>query len=128
MQTIIIIGIMIIIIIILCSNKSESFNWDPLWLGKISPDCYGETPRSCLAYSNCGVCTDTKSGSFMKKCVPGDVDGPYFTSDCDRWTYTNYYDKRTFGERTTNTTPVWNKRYPDYEIWYPSPISWSTLQ
>ena len=98
--------------------------WDPLWVGKVSSDCYSENHRDCMNYSNCGLCI--KDG--QKQCVPGDAQGAFFKEGCDQWQHTNYYDRHIFGEKVTTITPSWDKFYPEFEAHWPSPVSWSTLQ
>ena len=77
------------------------------------------------------------------KCLPGNTDGPFFTDDCQKWKYTNTYDRRIFDDtgrcvagdkekcpklaKVTRKTPTWNVRLSDYETWYPSPVSRSAL-
>jgi hypothetical protein len=104
-------------------NNKEHFQWDPLWVGNQSLDCYGETPRDCMKYSNCGLCYQYGK----KTCLPGDNQGPYFKEGCDAWKYTDYYDRHIFGEKVTTTSRDWSYRAPDYEIVYPSPVSRSAL-
>lgn len=105
-------------------KKLENFMWDPLWAGNDATDCYGLSSGDCLKYSNCGLCLKNKKS----KCVPGDQQGPYFKTGCKKWAYGNYYDKQLFDEADINVTPSFDHRYPDYEIWYPSPISRSALR
>jgi|688.fasta_scaffold191440_2 hypothetical protein len=128
--------IIFLIFIILCSiflffnnnaiktNNTEHFQWDPLWVGKTSLDCYNEKPKDCLSYSNCGLCW--KNG--IKKCIPGDTQGPFFKERCHAWEHTNYYDRHIFGEKVTTVKPSWDQFNPGYEVMYPSPVSRSALQ
>ena len=128
--------LIIMVIVIVCfifmlmNNKQkqivdmEHFQWDPLWVGRQSLDCYGENPKDCLAYSNCGLCY--KNG--QKRCLPGDTEGPFFEENCGAWKHTNYYDRYIFGEKVTTLRPSFDKWYPSYEVYYPSPIARSTLQ
>lgn len=44
----------------------------------------------CLSCSNCGYCINRDGTS---ECVSGDVNGPYFKSDCSSWT--NKYNMTT---------------------------------
>ena len=127
MLIIICILIVFFIFIYLYTRQSEyeHFNrWDPLWEGNTSLDCYKETPRNCMKYSNCGLCY--KSGHAQ--CMPGDDDGPLFDDQCEYWQYTNYYDKHIFNEKITRLTRPWSHVYGDYEAIFPSPIARSTLQ
>ena len=129
--------IVIILFFILFGQKTEYFDvdlfasddlgndWEPLWVGEQSDDCYSLSKGDCLKYSNCGLCHQ----KGKKQCIPGNVDGPLFKEGCDGWTYTNYYDRHIFNEAVTQTTPSWDKWYPNmYEVWYPSPITQATLQ
>lgn len=124
--------IMIICLILLFINKkntqntqnTEHFQWDPLWVGKMSLDCYGENPKDCLAYSNCGICY--KHG--QRRCLPGDTEGPFFEEGCGAWKHTNYYDNNIFGQKVTTIRPSFDRWNPGYEIYYPNPIAASTLQ
>lgn len=97
--------------------------WDPLWEGDVAEDCYVLSNNDCMKYSNCGLCK--KDG--IAKCIPGDDQGPYFKEDCEGWAYTDYRDKKIFGEQHTTFSPAWNYFYSDYETYYPSPISRSSL-
>ena len=83
--------IFIILYLIQIEEKSlkEHFQWDPLWVGKTSSNCYEESNKDCLKYSNCGLC----SNGSQKQCIPGDVDGAFFKEGCQRWEYANYYDR-----------------------------------
>lgn len=104
------------------SNK-EHFQWDPLWVGKTSLDCYGETDRDCMKYSNCGLCHE-----YGKRvCMPGDNQGPYFKEGCDKWTHTDLYDRHIFGEKVTTTGRDWSYRISDFPIYFPSPTSRASL-
>jgi len=102
------------------SEQKEHFQWDPLWVGNTSLDCYGERPQDCLSYSNCGLCDG--------KCFPGDQDGGFFDTGCRKWKYTNYYDNYIFNEKATNTVQSWDKMQPGYEVRFPMPVSWSALE
>jgi len=113
------------IFLLVKEGKTEHFQqWDPLWIGKSSNDCYTEKPKDCLAYANCGLCY--KDGK--KKCLPGDTQGPFFAEGCRAWEHTNYYDRHIFGEKVTTITPSFDKFLPGYEIMYPSPVARSALQ
>jgi hypothetical protein len=128
-----IMGLLFVILIVILTKYSAYETFDPSFASKetswdhltsdsnTSLDCYKETPRNCMKYSNCGLCV--KNNNLT--CLPGDVQGPYFDEHCENWVYTNYYDRHIFGEKVTTITPAWNKFYPDYEAWYPSPISLS---
>ncbi|QKF94316.1 hypothetical protein QKU48_gp0858 [Fadolivirus algeromassiliense] len=105
------------------ANNLEHFQWDPLWVGKTSLDCYSETPRDCLSYSNCGLCRQ----GMTQKCLPGDEQGPFFTEGCDTWKHTNYYDRHIFGEKVTTTSRDWSYRIPEFPIYFPSPVSRAAL-
>lgn len=104
-------------------DNKEHFQWDPLWVGKTSLDCYGETPRDCMTYSNCGLCRQ----NGKQVCMPGDNQGPFFNEGCDTWKHTDYYDRHIFGEKVTTTSRDWSYRVPDYAIYYPSTVSRATL-
>lgn len=114
---VIIIFILFIFVITHKQNKKEYFHWDPLFVGKTSLDCYNETIKNCMKYANCGLCHN----NGQLKCQPGDENGPFFNNDCNKWTYTNYYDK------SISTTLPWSFYYPDYEIMWPSPVVVGTL-
>ena len=130
MLLVLLIFIVACFIFLLASDKNkisetfEHFQWDPLSVGKTSLDCYGETPKDCMTYSNCGLCH--KDGQQI--CLPGDVQGPFFEENCPAWEYTNYYDKYPFGEKETTITPSWDRFLPGFEQKFPSPIARSTLQ
>lgn len=105
--------------------------WDPLWMGKslatplhgkTSLDCYSESKRDCVTYSNCGLC----HSHGKTECVPGDEQGPLFKEGCNKWQYMNYYDRHIFGDKVERTTRDWSYRYPDF-LFYPSPVSRSAL-
>lgn len=82
--------------------------WDVLNIGTVTDDCYSKSEKECLNYSNCGLCRG--------KCVPGDVNGPFFEScDCDEgWVYGNYYDKYIFRSHDILKTPSYDtyKKFP----------------
>ncbi len=97
--------------------------WDPLAVGQTSNDCYNLSKRDCMKYSNCGLCM--KDGKM--ECIPGDEHGALFKEDCEKWIYTNYYDRHIFGEKVVTVSDPWNAFYPEYEARYPSPTSRATL-
>ena len=112
--------LIVFIIIYYNLNNYEHFILDN---NVIANDCYSLSNETCNNYSNCGLCI--KNGKST--CVPGDVHGPSFTESCQKWKYTNYHDRHIFNESVTTITNPWNTIYPDYQIWYPSPVSWSAL-
>ena len=130
MILILLIFLVICFIFLLANDKknemgnAEHFQWEPLWVGKTSLDCYNENPRDCMTYSNCGLCHKDEK----KKCLPGDVNGPFFEENCPAWEYTNYYDKYVFGEKDTIVTSSWDRFLPGFEQKFPNPIARSTLQ
>lgn len=101
-------------------NK-ESFNVMNIGNGqytKLSNDCYTESPETCLNYSNCGLCQ--KNGK--QKCLPGDVNGPYYHLGCNEWEYLDNYDERIYDKKNLVNTVPFDHYYPnDYEMWYPPP-------
>jgi hypothetical protein len=105
------------------NNTSEHFEWYPLQFGPNASNCYDLDNKSCLKYSNCGIC---RSG-YNTKCVPGDEMGSFFEGGCDDWVYTSNTD-HIFLEKSTSVTPSYDKQYIDYEQWYISPVSRSALQ
>ncbi len=114
-KIILFIGVVIVVYLIInIFNDKEHFEWQPLQFGPESSNCYKLDNKSCLKYTNCGICNDL--------CVPGDVNGPYFKGGCDDWTYTNF-DNHIFGEKDTSVTPSFDKRYIDYEQWATAPVS-----
>lgn len=96
---------------------AEHFQWDPLWEGPDSVDCYAQSTDTCLNYSGCGLC---KNNTCLQ-CVPGDINGPFFKEGCNQWIYTNYYDDNVFGEKVTSITPSWDRIQPDYQQPTPDP-------
>lgn len=136
-----IIIIILLLIITFLYNKPiyENFNSVPLWYpnwisnfklnngipvqdSKISNDCYKLSNDQCLVFPNCGLCINDSI-----KCVPGDYNGPFFTSNCKKWTYTDYYDKYIFGEKETRTVDPRNITYTKYKLGLPTPIIRSLL-
>jgi len=127
--------IIIIILFILKQYKVEPYNtipsysyddntqWNPGWFGKRNNDCYKLDKRNCMKYSNCGLCV--KDGHST--CVPGDIQGPFYTDRCSSWIYTDYYDRHIFGEKVVTETPSWNVLYPEYEQLRSTPKSIATL-
>lgn len=107
-------------------NEPFSNIWNINNKGPMAPDCYNLSPDSCLNYSNCGLCINTTHK--LSKCVPGDEQGALFESGCDKWKYTNFYDRDYMGKCYKSTTPSFDKFYPsDYELSYVSPVSRSAL-
>ena len=116
--------ILIIFIVLYLIQTSETllnehFQWDPLWIGKTSSNCYEENNKDCLKYSNCGLCGDAS----QKQCIPGDINGPFYKEGCQRWIYMNYYDRHIFDDKMITNTQSWDAFLPGYEIMYPSPSS-----
>ena len=104
-------------------DYSENFLWDQTWMGNTNKDCYKLNKNDCMKYANCGLCT---SGNDAV-CVPGDQQGPMFKEGCDQWIHTDYRDRHMFGEKVMTVSPPHDYQYPDYEAWYPSPISRARL-
>ena len=104
---------------------TEGFDsgWHLQSVGKRSLDCYNEKPEDCMHYANCGICY--RQGK--SKCIPGDVQGPYYTENCDYWQHTDFYDRHIFGEKVETTTAPWSRAYSDWEQWAPSQTSRATL-
>ena len=119
-----------LIIIILNNNRNtENFgnSWDNLLFGsqirkawfynterpgkysREAAECYNLSPAACINNTNCGLCNDTR-------CVPGDVYGPLFTTNCENWTYKDSYDYDVIRKNRPDT--YW---YPEYEARFPSP-------
>lgn len=103
----------------------EHFQWDPLWTGKNSVDCYAETPSDCLTYSNCGLCY--KEGQPNPSCVPGDINGSIETG-CKKWKYTDYYGEDIFNRKITRTVDSWDRFLPGFESKNIDPIAMSVAQ
>jgi hypothetical protein len=98
-----ILAIIVIIVIYYCSSESYQdigTHWDIEWTGPSSSNCYQNTAKNCLDYSNCGVCNG--------KCVPGDVQGAYFKQGCNTWKYNNYYDGRIYDKGITRLSRPWS--------------------
>ena len=117
--------LLFICLIILLAQRTpvEHFGWDPLWTGRVSLDCYGETPRDCMKYTNCGLCH--KEGTT--KCIVGDTHGPMADESCEKWQHTNYYDRHIFGEKVETTVAPWSYRVPEYPVYFPSPSARAPL-
>lgn len=136
----IIIGIIALIIIIILflsyKTKKEAYSPDDSntdnylyqeqrllgpYSGKYNKEnCYNMNLQQCLDCANCGICVT----DGVKKCVPGDYQGPYFKTGCDKWIYTDYYDGYIFDEKKTVVVDPFDKIYPDYEVGkYPAPVS-----
>jgi hypothetical protein len=76
--------------------------------------------NKCLNYSNCGVCL---SKGNSPTCIPGDEEGPFYKEGCDKWMYTDMYDRYNTNTKVTRLVDPWDKFYPtDYEASYPSPM------
>lgn len=122
----------LIILIVVCfilvfacqQSNREHFQWEPLSVGKEANDCYGQTERDCLKYSNCGLCIGQDG---KKVCRPGDKDGAFFDETCDKWQYTNFYDGNIFDETVTTTTRPYSYRIPEL-LYFPSPVTMASLQ
>lgn len=135
--TILILLIIIATIGILINNKNTNTNtkehfafpeehnqWIPRWEGNTTEDCYNTPVNSCLKYTNCGICLNEGD----PKCLPGDIDGPLFSTQCNRWVYSDYWPKHMFDEKITTNTLPFNHFYQHYEVYYPSPKIVSRLQ
>lgn len=77
-------------------------------------DCYSLSPLECL---KCGQCGIYQKGN-ISKCIPGDVNGPFFTDTAEHWIYGNSYDKYIYGEDVVSRYKPWNedskKNIPDF--------------
>lgn len=127
--------IIIIIVISYYSKKQRKENYVPRsdtldtnnylyqeqqLVGKVSDNCYELNEQQCLNCSNCGLC---EKGN-VRTCIPGDSDGPYFKTGCEKWIYRDFYDGNGFDETQTRKVDSFDKFYfPDYEIRYPMPSS-----
>ena len=77
---------------------------------KSCPDCYTLSNESCVDCDNCGVCI-SKKGEV--KCMPGDMRGPYFESNCKYWI--NKEDSTIYGNNKKNFlvgSHPWNYLFP----------------
>ena len=90
--------------------------------GNITSNCYNKDLNTCNNYTNCGLCL-TKNGKPI--CLPGDIDGPFFSEKCDEWKYIGEYNNiRCLDDKKykNNIYDPWNKYYPVlYDTKYPSP-------
>jgi hypothetical protein len=108
--------------------------WNPRWISnfdvydgisiqdsKITSDCYSLDKNQCLRTSNCGLCHNNYNNKM--ECVPGDEDGPLFKDNCEKWIYTNNYDRFIYGNKIIDivdpTTKLCNEQYPGL------PTSWA---
>jgi hypothetical protein len=119
--------IIVLIIGIYCtkefSNLNEQF-YDLTPLGPRCGNCYYKSPDDCMACANCGVCG---IGS-LAKCVPGDINGPFYTDECNTWLYTDHKEGKINKEKTTISSRPWNWFYPHMNLTrYPSPVFRSIL-
>lgn len=113
-------------------DSSENSIWSLNSFGPIASDCYSLSNNNCLKSSNCGLCVNKFNNNLS--CLPGDVHGPLFHNNCNKWIYNDFDDKKIFGNanfhksnnKFSNFSPVtklvdpWNKSYSDYQIVYPS--------
>jgi hypothetical protein len=88
--------------------------WELDWKGKDTLDCYSQSARNCLSYSNCGLADG--------RCIPGDKDGPFFEEYVNRWVYRDYIDEHMFGKSVLRKVDPWSARYCGYEEVWPSPV------
>lgn len=68
-------------------------------------DCYSLSPLECLKCGQCGIYQ--KGG--ISKCIPGDVNGPFFTDTAENWIYGNSYDRYIYGENMVSQYKPWNQ-------------------
>lgn len=111
-------------------NATEHFEfpegndqWIPRWEGNTTEDCYSKPVGTCLKYTNCGICLNEQGPS----CIPGDIDGPLFSAQCNRWVYTDYWARHMFNKSITTNSYPFNHFYQHYEVFYPPPKIVSTL-
>lgn len=70
--------------------KKEGFTDYYGYYKQYCPSCNWRGLSSCGKCTNCGICV-TEAG--QASCAAGDASGPYFRSDCDKW---SYGDDQTF--------------------------------
>lgn len=81
--------IILVIVIIICSNKRENF----------CQNCDDTSLEDCGKCPDCGICVT----DFERKCVRGDKNGPYFYDSCNKWIYN--------GKEPTHECWKYNKKY-----------------
>lgn len=99
--------------------------WNIRHIGLTHDDCYSLSPKNCLRYSNCGLCSNNKLSN--RKCLPGDEHGPFFSSDCSLWKHNNYYDGIIYNENKIRNYQPWNVVPTHLKSVYVDPISRATL-
>jgi hypothetical protein len=92
MKYLFMIVVIILIVILLCNkSKNDKENFSTCL------NCSYLDERECGSCSNCGFCISPDGSG---ECVPGDVNGPYFKSDCMIWKHPQqfrYYTPRFYG-------------------------------
>lgn len=92
-------------------DYSSNSYWDSLWVGNLESDCYNLNAKDCTNATNCGLCYRGNRAT----CVPGDSKGALFEEKCDKWKYTNYYDRKYVNGKICRKVLPWSHRYPEYE-------------
>lgn len=84
MNKFVVIAIIVVIItaILLMSNREKFYPY--IGYKRYCTECGTKNIIDCGKCTNCVKCI-TPSGSM--KCVDGDINGPYFASDCVNWKY-----------------------------------------
>lgn len=116
---------LIILLIWLCRNnrRREGF-YDLTSLGCTCGDCYYKKPRECLSCGNCGICI---RGPYAT-CVPGDVEGPFFREQCEKWMYKDQKHGKVASEDKIIKSRPWNWMNPALrQTRWVSPVFRATL-
>lgn len=100
-------------------------NWEPIMepfydLTHLDPnclDCYSKSGEHCMDCANCGICIINGKG----KCLPGDLEGPYYTEECDKWIYQDKKSGKESKIRKTVLNKPWNHFYPQLNL-----VRWSS--
>ena len=86
------------------NNKVEGFIFNANM--ESNNDCYNLPHEACVNCENCGVCI-SRDGDV--KCVPGDINGPFFESDCKYWISKEPSNKK---DRQLIVSRPWSFLYP----------------
>lgn len=105
----------------LCGNNVEGFRTYYGYFKQYCPSCGQRSKESCMSCLNCGLCY--KNG--RAECQPGSSEGPWSSSDCDKWVYgdTNVFYPNSSVYPVALTKKFWPMARPSVK----KPYRWNKL-
>lgn len=81
--------ILVLVLYFYNQNNKEGFYTNFGYYKKYCPTCGWRSRNTCSKCTNCGYCINEKG---VGQCVPGNSEGPFFSSNCVYWDYGDPYN------------------------------------